>query len=123
MKNSVIIGLGSNIDAQNKIQKAFLLLSETFEVEKISGIKRTAPVGITDQPDFFNAAVLLHTSLSKPDLVKVLKEMEDKMGRDRTRPKYGPREIDLDILVWNREVVDADYYHRRFLQELVAEIQ
>jgi 2-amino-4-hydroxy-6-hydroxymethyldihydropteridine diphosphokinase len=48
--------------------------------------------------------------------------MEDILGRNRSRPKFGPREIDLDILVWNDEIVDEDYYHRDFLQQLVSEI-
>jgi 2-amino-4-hydroxy-6-hydroxymethyldihydropteridine diphosphokinase len=44
------------------------------------------------------------------------------MGRDRSLPKSGPRVIDLDILIWNREVVDEDYYERDFLRKGVAEI-
>jgi 7,8-dihydro-6-hydroxymethylpterin-pyrophosphokinase len=44
------------------------------------------------------------------------------MGRDRTGPKFGPRCIDLDIVVWNGEIVDEDYYTRDFLQKSVAEL-
>jgi 7,8-dihydro-6-hydroxymethylpterin-pyrophosphokinase len=44
------------------------------------------------------------------------------MGRDRTAPKFGPRNIDLDIVVWNGEIVDNDYYTRDFLQKSVDEI-
>ena len=50
------------------------------------------------------------------------KKIEDKMGRDRTAPKFGPRNIDLDIVVWNGEIVDDDYYTRDFLQKSVREI-
>jgi 2-amino-4-hydroxy-6-hydroxymethyldihydropteridine diphosphokinase len=44
------------------------------------------------------------------------------MGRDRTIPKFGPRNIDLDIVVWNGTIVDEDYYTRDFLQKSVAEL-
>jgi len=44
------------------------------------------------------------------------------MGRDRSLPKFGPRTIDLDILIWNKKVVDEDYYKRDFLRKGVEEI-
>ncbi len=53
------------------------------------------------------------------EVVAKLKGMEDDMGRDRSRPKFGPREIDLDVIIWNQNVVDEDYYERDFLGQLV----
>jgi 2-amino-4-hydroxy-6-hydroxymethyldihydropteridine diphosphokinase len=122
MSNRVIIGLGSNIDAHLNLKRAIDLLQQNFRLLKRSSILRTAPVGITNQPDFYNSAVLLETDLEKNELSKRLKKMEDILGRNRLRPKFGPREIDLDILVWNDEIVDDDYFHRDFLQQLVSEI-
>jgi 2-amino-4-hydroxy-6-hydroxymethyldihydropteridine diphosphokinase len=122
MSNRVIIGLGSNIDAHLNLKRAVDLLQQNFRLLKRSSILRTAPVGITNQPDFYNTAILMETDLERNDLSIRLKEMEDILGRNRSRPKFGPREIDLDILVWNDEIVDEDYYHRDFLQQLVSEI-
>ena len=122
MQNQVIVVLGSNIDALNNINGALALLKQHFKVNKISSVLKTAPIGITNQPYFLNAAVLLETSLEKEAFNKLLKAMEDELGRDRTRPKYGPREIDMDILSWNGKIVDDDYYSRDFLQQLVAEL-
>jgi 2-amino-4-hydroxy-6-hydroxymethyldihydropteridine diphosphokinase len=51
-----------------------------------------------------------------------LKDLEDQMGRDRSQPKFGPRNIDLDILIWNNKVVDPDYYTRDFLRTSAAEL-
>lgn len=122
MGNRVIIGLGSNIDAHLNLKRAVDLLQQNFRLLKRSSVLRTAPVGIINQPDFYNSAVLLETDLERDELSIRLKEMEDILGRNRLRPKFGPREIDFDILVWNDEIVDDDYYHRDFLQQLVSEI-
>ncbi len=122
MSNLAVIGIGSNIDAGQNIHRAFSCLQNRFKVLKKTGVIKTFPVGIVGQPDFLNAAVLLRTDLSRYSLVNELKSLEDEMGRDRTRAKFGPREIDLDIVVWNGQIVDEDYYSRDFLQQLVAEI-
>ncbi|SFE55106.1 2-amino-4-hydroxy-6-hydroxymethyldihydropteridine diphosphokinase [Thermophagus xiamenensis] len=122
MKNQVIVVLGSNIDAEKNINVALSLLEKYFKVNKISSVLKTKPIGITNQPDFLNAAVFMETSLEREALIQRLKALEDELGRDRTRPKFGPREIDLDILSWNGKIVDDDYYSRDFLQQLVAEL-
>jgi 2-amino-4-hydroxy-6-hydroxymethyldihydropteridine diphosphokinase len=69
-----------------------------------------------------NGALKIQTTLEREDLNVLLKGIEDQMGRDRTAPKFGPRNIDLDIVVWNGEIVDDDYYTRDFLQKSVAEL-
>jgi 2-amino-4-hydroxy-6-hydroxymethyldihydropteridine diphosphokinase len=123
VSNEAIIALGSNIDARQNIENAFGRLHKHFQLIKLSGPIVTSPIGITDQPDFLNAVALIETALSIEELVSLLKKMEDEMGRDRSRAKFGPREIDLDVLIWNGEVVDEDYYERDFLRQLVAEMK
>jgi 2-amino-4-hydroxy-6-hydroxymethyldihydropteridine diphosphokinase len=83
---------------------------------------KTKPIGISTQPDFTNGALKIRTNLNQEDLTKLLKSIEDDMGRDRSVPKFGPRCIDLDIAVWNGEIVDDDYYTRDFLKKSVDEI-
>ena len=120
--NAVIIGIGSNIDAESNISKMLKILKEHVEIVKVSEMIRTKPIGIENQPDYTNGAVKISTELNKEDLTVLLKAIEDKMGRDRTVPKFGPRTIDLDIVVWNGEIVDNDYYTRDFLQKSVSEL-
>lgn len=120
--NTVIIGIGSNIDAEVNIQKMLTILKQKVKVCKVSTMLKTKPIGITNQPDFTNGAVKIQTELNQKDLTKLLKSIEDEMGRDRTIPKFGPRNIDLDIVVWNGTIVDEDYYTRDFLQKSVAEL-
>lgn len=120
--NEVIIGIGSNLDAENNVRRVLEILAEKFELLKVSAFVKTKPIGITEQPDFTNGAAKIRTSLNRNNLEHILKQIEDQMGRDRSAPKFGPRCIDLDVVVWNGEIVDEDYYTRDFLQKSVQEI-
>jgi len=121
--NTVIIGIGSNIDAETNIPKMMEILRAKVEVVKVSEMIQTKAVGIVDQPDYTNGAVKINTELGRNELTLTLKSIEDQLGRDRTGPKFGPRTMDLDIVVWNGEIVDQDYYTRDFLQKSVGEVQ
>jgi 2-amino-4-hydroxy-6-hydroxymethyldihydropteridine diphosphokinase len=122
VSNEAVIALGSNIEAEKNIEEAFSRLQSCFKLVRKAGPILTSPIGIADQPDFLNAVALIETALSIEELVSVLKKIEDEMGRDRSRAKFGPREIDLDVLSWNGLVVDEDYYERDFLRQLVQEL-
>ena len=122
MPHEVVIGLGSNIDPEANLEQAVLELKSRFKVSKRSQWTRTKPIGIQDQPDFYNGALLMETELEQQSLKKELKQIEDILGRDRSLPKFGPRTIDLDILIWNKKVVDEDYYERDFLRKGVEEV-
>ena len=120
--NEVIIGIGSNLDAENNIRRVLEILADKFELVKVSEFVKTKPIGITEQPDFTNGAAKIRTILNHNILENILKQIEDQMGRNRTVQKFGPRCIDLDIVVWNGEIVDDDYYTRDFLKKSVQEI-
>ena len=122
MPHEVVIGLGSNINPEANLEQAVLELKSRFKVSKRSQWTRTKPIGIQDQPDFYNGALLMETELEQQSLKKELKRIEDILGRDRSLPKFGPRTIDLDILIWDKKVVDKDYYERDFLRKGVEEI-
>ena len=122
MPHEVVIGLGSNIDPEANLEQAVQELKSRFKVSKRSQWTRTKPIGIQDQPDFYNGALLMETELEQQSLKQELKRIEDILGRDRSLPKFGPRTIDLDILIWNKKVVDKDYYERDFLRKGVEEI-
>ena len=122
MPHEVVIGLGSNIDPEVNLEQAVHELKSRFKVSKRSQWTRTKPIGIQDQPDFYNGALLMETELEQQSLKMELKRIEDILGRDRSLPKFGPRTIDLDILIWNKKVVDEDYYERDFLRKGVEEI-
>ncbi len=120
--NRVIIGVGSNIDpdeniarARDKIAAEFCLLGESRWVE-------TEPVGLDQQANFINGALLIETRLERDELKARLRELETQLGRERAAHRDGPRPIDLDIVVWNGEVVDPDVHERDFLREAVLDV-
>jgi 2-amino-4-hydroxy-6-hydroxymethyldihydropteridine diphosphokinase len=122
MKHVCIIGIGSNINPQENIANALNILREENDVVGVSAFIKTAPVGIPDQPDFLNGAVKILTGKEIKDYKDYLKEVEDRLKRDRSAPKYGPRTIDLDVVIWDNEIIDDDYYKRDFLKSVVDEI-
>ncbi|MEC9172934.1 MAG: 2-amino-4-hydroxy-6-hydroxymethyldihydropteridine diphosphokinase [SAR324 cluster bacterium] len=122
MPHEVVIGLGSNIDPEANLEQAVQELKSRFKVSKQSQWTLNKPICIQYQPDFYNGALLMETELEQQSLKKELKRIEDILGRDRSLPKFGPRTIDLDILIWNKKVVDEDYYERDFLRKGVEEI-
>lgn len=120
--NDCIIGIGSNIEADKNIQEMLRLLAEKVEIVQVSELVQTQPIGIIEQADYINGAVLIRTEMNLKALSLSLKKLEDQMGRDRSQKKFGPRNIDLDILIWNNVVVDQDYYTRSFLRNSAAEL-
>ena len=120
--NNVVIGVGSNIQPGKNIPKMLDLLKMKVEVIRVSTLVKTKPIGIKDQPDYINGAVMINTDLDQANLKKVLKDIEILLGRDPAAHKFGPRCIDLDIIVWNGEIVDLDYYSRDFLKKSVQEV-
>ena len=79
-------------------------------------------MGLKDQPDFLNGAVKVLTEEEENVFNFYLKTIEDRLNRDRSAPKYGPRVIDLDIVAWDGEIIDPDYYKRDYLRKVVDEV-
>jgi len=120
--NTAVIGLGSNIEPNKNIQLARQKIQTHFQVLKTSQFRKTKPIGFLNQADFINGAILIQTELNRNDLERQLKSLEHDLGREREGNKYGPRTIDLDILIWNKEIVDKDVYKRDFLKQAIQEI-
>jgi 2-amino-4-hydroxy-6-hydroxymethyldihydropteridine diphosphokinase len=120
--NECIIGIGSNIEPEHSIQAALMILQQETDVRGVSKWVKTTPIGIRNQNDFINGAIKIHTTLSQESFRRYLKNLEDKLGRDRSLPRFGPRIIDLDIVVWNDDIVDDDYYTRDFVRNAVNEL-
>jgi 2-amino-4-hydroxy-6-hydroxymethyldihydropteridine diphosphokinase len=126
------VGIGSNLGERlATIRDALALLAADpeLEVEAVSTIRETDPVGVVDQPLFLNAAVRLTTGLAPRLLLERLLAVEQQLGRVRTE-RYGPRTIDLDLLLYGDEIVDEPglrvphprLAERRFVLEPLAEL-
>ena len=120
--NKVVIGLGSNINPKKNILKASRLLSQKYKLIKKSRFIKTKAIGNKSQADFINGAILLETQSTLGELRRSLKDIEKKLGREPIHPRYGPRTMDLDIIVWNGKIIDRDFYKRKFLRQSVIEL-
>ncbi len=120
--SEVIVSLGSNINPDENIRQACSILENEYEVIARSPFVKTKPIGFTQQPDFINGCITVKTSLSQAEFSEYLKKTEIRMGRIRTENKNGPRTIDLDIVVWDGEIVNNDYYEKSFVQDAVDQL-
>jgi len=102
------IALGSNLgDRHKNIRDALDLLNKSGKVlvVKTSTLYETEPVGGPEQPDYVNGAAKINTALKPRELLLLLNDIETRLGRVRIE-KNGPRTIDLDILLYENEVID-----------------
>lgn len=102
----VFLGLGSNQgDREANLRTAVDALAEVVDVDVVSSLYETEPVGYHDQPDFLNLALRAHTDLNPEALLAELLRIERSMGRERTFPN-APRTIDIDVLLYGDRVID-----------------
>lgn len=127
------ISLGANLgDRERSLRRALELLDarEGIRVVRVSSLRETEPWGPVEQPAFVNAAAELETSLEPRELLEALLAVERRLGRVREGPRYGPRTIDLDLLVYGDAVVSEPglelphprLHERRFALEPLAEL-
>ena len=112
--------------------RALELLRERpgLELVAVSTFRETDPVGYLDQPQFLNAAVAIDTSLRPQELLETLLDVERELGRTRDGPRFGPRTIDLDLLLIEGVTIDEPgltlphprLHERAFALEPLAEL-
>ena len=109
MNNIVYIGIGSNIGDRYKnctVAIDTICASESIRLLEQSSFYLTEPWGVKEQDDFINLVIKIDTSLSPQQLFCFLQEAERKLGKKET-VKWGPRTIDLDILFYNGQTLEA----------------
>lgn len=122
-KHQAYLSLGSNIDPKENLTRAIELLREKVTLNAVSTVWETDPVG-SSGGRFLNATAWISTELDAKSLKEtVLHPIEDRLGRVRTADKYAPRTIDLDILVYDEEVLDTSIWQREFLAIPTAELR
>jgi 2-amino-4-hydroxy-6-hydroxymethyldihydropteridine diphosphokinase len=126
------VGIGSNLgDREAHVRRALELLAaeQGIDVVGVSELRETEPVGPVEQGPFVNGAVRLATELSPRQLLERLLAIEQRLGRVR-KERFGPRTIDLDLLVYGDEMIDEPglivphprLHERRFALEPLADL-
>ncbi|MFY3791132.1 2-amino-4-hydroxy-6-hydroxymethyldihydropteridine diphosphokinase [Ureibacillus sp. MALMAid1270] len=108
--NKVYLSLGTNIGNRehNLMQAVHMLQNRNgVEVKSISSIYETAPVGYIDQPSFLNIVLLIETAFTALECLEICQSIENELGRVR-EIRWGPRIIDLDILLFNNENIEVE---------------
>jgi len=142
--NRAIVGLGSNIEPEKNIRKAKEMLAREHKILAESRFVITEPVGEVQPADFtvserqnssipvskidarsayfVNGAVLLETNLNIDQLKTALKNTELNIGKNGGDTPRSNKPIDLDIVAWNKEIVDQDFHNRDYLKHSVLEL-
>jgi 2-amino-4-hydroxy-6-hydroxymethyldihydropteridine diphosphokinase len=121
------VGLGANLGDR---EAAILDAARRIDARRLSTIRETEPWGYADQPPFLNAVAEIETELTPRELLDRLLAVERELGRIRLGPRWGPRTIDLDLLLYGDLVVDEPgltvphphLHERRFVLEPLAEL-
>ena len=132
MSKTAFVGIGSNLgDREDNLRRAVEQLSaeDGVDVTAVSEIRETEPVGPVEQGPFLNGAVRIQTDLGPRELLERLLAVEQRLGRVREE-RWGPRTIDLDLLLYGDEVVDEPgltvphprLHERRFALEPLADL-
>jgi 2-amino-4-hydroxy-6-hydroxymethyldihydropteridine diphosphokinase len=121
------VGLGANLGNREGAIRA--AVAQLPGVVAVSPLRETEPVGVTEQPRFLNGVAALETELTPRELLDVLLAVERRLGRERGE-RWGPRTIDLDLLLYGDEVIDEDgltiphpsLHERRFVLEPLVDL-
>lgn len=120
--NKVVIGIGSNISPWENVKRAKSFLKREFEILASSNFIKTHPIGVKNQPDFVNGAVLIETNQPIENLKRRLKEFENQIDFLPAKTPRGACSMDLDILASNGEILELEVYERKFLQKFLKEL-
>jgi len=131
---AVWIGIGSNLGhATDHVEQAIVALADEPGLDLVarSSLYQTAPMGHVDQPDFVNAVVRASCAIGCYLLLDVLQKIERRFGRTRNGLRFGPRSLDLDLLMYSDQIVFSPQlelphprmHERLFVLEPLAEIE
>lgn len=108
---TVYIGLGSNLaEPKQQITQAIKSLNDiaNSQIIAISSLYGSKPMGPQDQPDYVNAVLALTTSLEPHALLDALQNIEQESGRERKEERWGPRTLDLDIILFGKHIINTE---------------
>jgi 2-amino-4-hydroxy-6-hydroxymethyldihydropteridine diphosphokinase len=100
----VILSLGSNIYPSRHLNLALNALNEKYELVKVSRVYETSPVKLKKQPPFWNMVVAIQTNDNPLEIREWLKALERKAGRIPQKNPYGPRTLDVDLILWKNQI-------------------
>ncbi|NDV78058.1 2-amino-4-hydroxy-6-hydroxymethyldihydropteridine diphosphokinase [Dysgonomonas sp. 511] len=120
--NKVLLSIGTNIDREVNLALCHRLLDNVFEEIHYSETSVTTPYGDSYKDDFLNQLAIGYTSKDKEEITPLLKKLEKQMGRRPADKKRGIVKIDIDLVIWNNDVLRPNEIERTYIAELLPSL-
>lgn len=120
--NKALISIGTNVNRETNLALCHELLNDAFSEIVYSNTSITTPYGNTYKDDFLNQLAFVYTSEAKEEVHKQLKSIEKKIGRNTTDKVNGKVKIDIDLVIWNEEVLKPDDMERSYIVDLLPSL-
>ncbi|MBK5719911.1 2-amino-4-hydroxy-6-hydroxymethyldihydropteridine diphosphokinase [Dysgonomonas sp. Marseille-P4677] len=117
--NKILLSIGTNENREASLVLCHQLLNNLFEEIHYSETSITKPYGVKYHNDFLNQLAIAYTEQDKEDIHAALKELEKKMGRKASDKESGIVVIDIDIVIWNQEIIKATDIERTYIKDLL----
>jgi 2-amino-4-hydroxy-6-hydroxymethyldihydropteridine diphosphokinase len=120
--NKALISIGTNVNREATLALCHELLNGVFPEITYSNTSITTPYGNTYKDDFLNQLAFVYTSETKEEIQKQLKSIEKRIGRTATDKVNGKVKIDIDLLIWNEEILKPDDMERSYIADLLPSL-
>jgi len=121
--NKVLLSIGTNEDKEANLAACHELLDNSFEEIHYSGTSVTSPYGAHYKNDFLNQLAIVYTNKEKEEISLLLKSIEKEMGRKKADKEKGVVKIDIDLVIWNGEVLKPTEISRSYIADLLPSLQ
>lgn len=121
--NKALLSIGTNEDREANLDFCHNLLGELFEDIIYSATSITVPYGNSYKNDFLNQLAIIYTDKEKDDVSHLLKSLEKEMGRNEADKEKGIVKIDVDLVIWNDEVIRPTEISRTYITDLLPSLQ
>lgn len=121
--NKVLLSIGTNEDRETNLILCHRLLDESFEEINYSDTSITTPYGAHYKNDFLNQLAIAYTHKDKEEISLLLKSIEKEMGREKTDKEKGVVKIDIDLIIWNGEILKPTEISRNYIADLLPSLQ
>ena len=120
--NEVLISIGSNENKDRNLAICHQLLDANFNSITYSDIQVTNPYGSNYKNDFINQLAIINTNIDRVTLIEILKSIERKLGRKSEDKKDGIVKIDIDVIIWNNEIIKPEDITRSYIKDLLPSL-
>ncbi len=121
--NKGLLSIGTNYDRETNLNICHQLLNDLFSDIIYSDTSITTPYGIDYENNFLNQLAVIYTDKNKEEISQLLKSLEKKMGRDSLDKQNGIVKIDIDLVIWNDEILKPADINRSYIADLLPSLE